>query len=1023
VASIGVRKSFRALTTTERDNFLRALLTIKNTIANPAAPAAQRISVYDQFSAIHFAVLAVRSPGSGGLPVNTGHQGAGFGPWHREFLRRFELALQAVDPNVNLPYWDWSDQSGTDTILFQDAFIGPNGGAGGVGGGNIASGYFAFDRPGTGGNTTPLPPWWPAGLAGWRLRTSLSQSWGDHLQRAHGPFGSLATKANVLTTLGSGGSGTPTQQYNAFRAQLEGGARMHNYHHGWVGGQMGDPTASPNDPIFYLHHCNIDRLWAMWQLDGHQGSAYYPASGQLYGHNLNDPMWPWIGGLPGFSSDNVQSDAPVPDFSAEPQRRPVDTMDHHPMGYAYDTEVVVGVALDQTGSMAGLTPDPMTGGPLSVSKWEAAKQGVSFMLQDCESAYAQGEAYVTAGVETFRSLAGNVFTPIFAGTPYGLIKNGTAYSRTSFDAAIAAQPPAGGTPLAGALTDTETNLVRAPFGNQPPDDQRYLFMLTDGIETAPPLLSSLPAGGFADTVIFAMGFGVGSGWNGVDYATITTIAAKGASAPPGVDQVFHGENAGVIDKFYSNSIAAAIGYVPLIDPIYELMPGEHAETPFYATSSDESFMITATGFDLVDGNWSFCVVAPDGSHCGDAVHGHHDESAFVPFDFSMVKRGARATIFLHRSGAPASSWVGRWTVRAMYRMAEDDPDMVMFMPSRWDLLLPAGAPPVRGPLYTRAALPPAKRSAVRLLRGPQGGPILGGNQGVSTLDTDEACAVAVNVYAKPSLDLALALEARRPFAGADLLLSLELSDRAGRKIDVDGAVARLVAPAHSLGNALADAKTIPPRNRRKYLRKDTPAPSLDLLRYLADYERKRPDAFRIRDEAIRLTRRQGKLQARIRDTQHPGVYHLGVLLEGTLTAPGGQPERFLRVASKAVGLGIEPDRRKTTTALEIAKNRLVVTATPTDRLGNVALPLAAPTVYVNGRPVRAERKDLLGVEQRLEVPFEGEARLLPDGRTEGGPLRLETPDGDPLLIDAGTRIQVELELGQTRLPVAAPRKR
>ena len=32
MASIGVRKSFRALTITERDNFLRALLTIKNTI-------------------------------------------------------------------------------------------------------------------------------------------------------------------------------------------------------------------------------------------------------------------------------------------------------------------------------------------------------------------------------------------------------------------------------------------------------------------------------------------------------------------------------------------------------------------------------------------------------------------------------------------------------------------------------------------------------------------------------------------------------------------------------------------------------------------------------------------------------------------------------------------------------------------------------------------------------------------------------------------------------------------------------
>ena len=49
---MGVRKSFRTLTATERDSFLRAVLTLKNTIANPGAPASQQISVYDQFSAI-----------------------------------------------------------------------------------------------------------------------------------------------------------------------------------------------------------------------------------------------------------------------------------------------------------------------------------------------------------------------------------------------------------------------------------------------------------------------------------------------------------------------------------------------------------------------------------------------------------------------------------------------------------------------------------------------------------------------------------------------------------------------------------------------------------------------------------------------------------------------------------------------------------------------------------------------------------------------------------------------------------
>lgn len=30
--------------------------------------------------------------------------------------------------------------------------------------------------------------------------------------------------------------------------------------------QMFDPVASPGDPIFYLHHAWLDKLWADWQV-------------------------------------------------------------------------------------------------------------------------------------------------------------------------------------------------------------------------------------------------------------------------------------------------------------------------------------------------------------------------------------------------------------------------------------------------------------------------------------------------------------------------------------------------------------------------------------------------------------------------------------------------------------------------------------------------------------------------------------------------------------------------------------
>jgi tyrosinase len=41
----------------------------------------------------------------------------------------------------------------------------------------------------------------------------------------------------------------------------------HGSIHSAVGGEMGDmgPSSSPNEPLFFLHHAQIDRLWWLWQ--------------------------------------------------------------------------------------------------------------------------------------------------------------------------------------------------------------------------------------------------------------------------------------------------------------------------------------------------------------------------------------------------------------------------------------------------------------------------------------------------------------------------------------------------------------------------------------------------------------------------------------------------------------------------------------------------------------------------------------------------------------------------------------
>src|SRR5689334_12022215 len=40
------------------------------------------------------------------------HHDVYFLPWHRGYLYFFELALQDIDPEVTLPWWNWMDEPG-----------------------------------------------------------------------------------------------------------------------------------------------------------------------------------------------------------------------------------------------------------------------------------------------------------------------------------------------------------------------------------------------------------------------------------------------------------------------------------------------------------------------------------------------------------------------------------------------------------------------------------------------------------------------------------------------------------------------------------------------------------------------------------------------------------------------------------------------------------------------------------------------------------------------------------------------
>jgi tyrosinase len=138
-----------------------------------------------------------------------GMDGFNFLSWHRYFVLQMERRLQKDDPSVNIPYWDAT-------------------------------------------NSPHIPP--PMATKKFIKDFSIRRGKWDPSQ--------LATPAEETDILQ-----TPT--FRQFQRALEG--HIHAGVHNAVGGDMAS-ASSPSDPLFWLHHANIDRLWANWQsMPAHNG--------------------------------------------------------------------------------------------------------------------------------------------------------------------------------------------------------------------------------------------------------------------------------------------------------------------------------------------------------------------------------------------------------------------------------------------------------------------------------------------------------------------------------------------------------------------------------------------------------------------------------------------------------------------------------------------------------------------------------------------------------------------------------
>jgi len=177
-----------------------------------------------------------------------------FLPWHRAYLHRFEQICAEMSgvADFALPYWDWSASPtipasfwGAGNVLNHPRAIGPG---------------ETFD-------------------AG-----SVGQAVVDEI---------LATTDTEVFMSGP----STSQQGAGATGQFEGSP--HNHVHGRTGRDMGRTSTAALDPIFWLHHANVDRIWAAWNgavftdpawLNFQFTNNFFDASGAAVSHTVRDTL-------------------------------------------------------------------------------------------------------------------------------------------------------------------------------------------------------------------------------------------------------------------------------------------------------------------------------------------------------------------------------------------------------------------------------------------------------------------------------------------------------------------------------------------------------------------------------------------------------------------------------------------------------------------------------------------------------------------------------------------------------------
>ncbi|CAJ2507926.1 Uu.00g091120.m01.CDS01 [Anthostomella pinea] len=253
-----VRKEWRTLSSEEKQSYLSAVQCLQKTPGKTSDSYPGVQSRYDDFQAEHIQM------------TDLVHFVGFFQPWHRMFVAQYESDLRSwCNYTGAQPYWDWSlDAVSPEAFLKAPVFdavdgFGGNGPyvdsandpsvvahiPGKTGGGCITDGPFKDRKVSMGpGKSTKLNPHC--------LRRDIAPE-----------FAASKLNSTMVDWVLS------ADNFLEFDIRVQGGisadaATYHGGGHRGVGGDLGeiaDIYSSPGDPLFFMHHANMDRLWHKWQ--------------------------------------------------------------------------------------------------------------------------------------------------------------------------------------------------------------------------------------------------------------------------------------------------------------------------------------------------------------------------------------------------------------------------------------------------------------------------------------------------------------------------------------------------------------------------------------------------------------------------------------------------------------------------------------------------------------------------------------------------------------------------------------